>query len=1170
MQATIEEKHLLQTKFKEKFAFLYDKHSFFYYVLVLILVGLSFFGYALITEKFTTPFSGDFAQQYYAFEYNFYDDWWTFFKTGHFPFYDSNTFLGADNVISNTYYGLFSPFTFPILFFPRSFVPQAMAFMTIAKLVTGALLFRIYLKYMGASETSARIFSIAYAFMGWTAYYLWFNNFTEVLAFFPLILFGIEKIIRQKQIWFCSLGFFLMGLGNYFFLLTFGIFGVVYATFRFFQTIKERGGWKNYKDHLLVIGLGILGFALGYLMCAVVMIPAVIGSFGISRTSTSSEYLGALKAAFAAKDYGKVSEIVFTWWHPWVVSGYKTPADFEFIAYYPLVSYFYPTLSCRYVNIIPCNMFENAGSSIFFFTPCIIMFGGCMYRSFRNVKISHFIAMGICVLCLFVPFFYFLSGAFTNNYGRWEIVVPALGLTYIALNFDHRNEIPKWTILASGLLALTAMILLYFKAEQLIGKFQKTASRSQAYLYSLTDDDQIAVVFYETILCGIETFVLAGFWKKKYLDTIVRLFIIGEAIVMGTVVANQHYLQSIDYDVNTGLEPLSHQVKLLDDLREEDPSFYRMYSSTADESHVNMPEAANYNGMTTFHTFYNNKIDDFLHMSNMLTFEESWSSHYLFKHQYLESFLGVKYYMTRDDDTTYYNELSEIEVSNLPSSYSTEGIVYSNGKVNYLANNVMASSERILFKENGGYLQNTNKLHLSSINFENLDNENIKVYGSKDPNNFKDEIEFYDDCYDLADYYYFRIVNDSSEIISASSIVVGFDHIYDPNVPLNFSLKTYDEENGFRIYKNNHHIDFGINYDTLYYKRQNPDRPVENQFYESYQSVSQYLRNEEVYLKGAILNDADVDEIKAQYPDAFNFVENAPDLEMETYVSELQGVYSPYRVVKDMSGNFKQVHDIYIDPTNPTKDLKPEFLTNTDSRKDKKTIPVDTYQMLYLPNDGQPTFPYGSKGTYFCIDYPVRGNAGDYGATVWLIDVDGNMITFDECRYTNSDVNYVGRGLYSTKPVSKIIICPMGEKAMIDDITIYYSPYDEVIEKLDKAADNGVIDLQRNVNDFKFRTNYDKEKFFVTQLAYTGGWKLKATLANGEVTYPKIYNAQGGFAGFVAPKGDVSYELTYLTPDFVKWGLVSVAAFIGLGAITATTILLQKKKEKRDESLSSN
>ena len=1164
MEMSVQEKHLLQSKFKEKFAFLYDRHSFFYYVLILILVGLGFFGYALITEKFTTPFSGDFAQQYYAFEYNFYDDWWTFFKTGHFPFYDSNTFLGADNVISNTYYGLFSPFTFPILLFPRSFVPQAMAFMSIAKLVTGALLFRLYVKYMGASETSARIFSIAYAFMGWTAYYLWFNNFTEVLAFFPLILFGIEKIIRQKQIWFCSLGFFLMGLGNYFFLLTFGMFGVIYAGFRFFQTFKQR----KLVDHILVIVLGFAGFALGYLLCAAVMVPAVIGSFGISRTSTSTLYLDALKGALAAKDYGKVSEIVFTWWHPWVVSGYKKPADFEFIAYYPLVSYFYPTLSCRYVNIIPCHIFENAGSSIFFFTPCIIMFGGCLYRSFKNMKISHFIAIAICVTCLFVPFFYFLSGAFTNNYGRWEIIVPALGLMYIALNFDHRHEIPRWTILVSGLLALTTMILLYFKAEELIEKFKEDTSRSQAYLYPLTEDDQIAVVFYETILCGIETFVLAGFWKKKYLNTIVRLFIIGEAIVMGTVVANQHYLQSIDDDVNTGLESLSYQTALLDKIKKEDSSFFRMYSSVTDESHVNMPEAADFNGMTTFHTFYNNKVDDFIHMANMLTYEESWSSHYMFKHQYLESFLGVKYYMTRDTDTEYYNETGTIEPGDFPATYISEPTKYTFGRVNVDVYNAKSDADKIYINA-GGYIVNSDKLLLSSLKFYDLNGE-LRVFGSDNPNTFVDEIENEDGYFYLEDYKYFKVINDSDEVVTASTISILTNHVYDPNVPLNFSLHMYDEEHGFRVYKNDYHIDFGISYDTLYYKHRNPERPVENQFYSSYQSIAEYLRNEEVFLNGVILNDEDVNEIKANYSDAFTIIDEAPALEMDSFVSELKAVYSPYRIVKDEEGE-EQVHDVYFDPMDPTRDLKPEFITTAKTRKDKDKIPVNTYQMLYLPPDGAPTFPCGTDGSYFVIDYPVRGGMGDNNACVWLIDEDDKVITFDECRYTNSDINFVGRGLYSKVPVSKIIVCPLGDKAYLSDVNVYYSPYEKVKENLVKAGDNGIKDLTRKVNDFTFNTNYEKDKFITTQLAFTGGWKVKATLENGEVVYPKVYNAQGGFAGFVAPKGKVSYEITYMTPDFVKWGLVSVAAFIGLGAITATTVIIQrKKKEKREDSLSSN
>ena len=110
-----------------------------------------------------------------------------------------------------------------------------------------------------------------------------------------------------------------MSLGNYFFLLTFGIFGVIYAGFRFFQTIKGRGGWKNWKDHLAVLGLGIAGFALGYLVGAMFLIPAIMGNMGISRSNLSSLYFDKLKEAWEGDDKSKFFEIIFTYWNPGII-----------------------------------------------------------------------------------------------------------------------------------------------------------------------------------------------------------------------------------------------------------------------------------------------------------------------------------------------------------------------------------------------------------------------------------------------------------------------------------------------------------------------------------------------------------------------------------------------------------------------------------------------------------------------------------------------------------------------------------------------------------------------------------------------------------------------------------------------------------------------------------
>ena len=81
-----------------------------------------------------------------------------------------------------------------------------------------------------------------------------------------------------------SLGLFLLGISNYFFILTAGVFGVCYAGFRYFQTIKER----NVKTNFLVIGLGIVGFAVGIGMSCFCNLPAIVGSFSIQRANESN------------------------------------------------------------------------------------------------------------------------------------------------------------------------------------------------------------------------------------------------------------------------------------------------------------------------------------------------------------------------------------------------------------------------------------------------------------------------------------------------------------------------------------------------------------------------------------------------------------------------------------------------------------------------------------------------------------------------------------------------------------------------------------------------------------------------------------------------------------------------------------------------------------------
>lgn len=1015
----------LRSKMKNNFAFLKDIHSLFYFVLLLIITGFLFFGFALITEKFTTPYSGDFSQQAYQAYYNFYDDWWTFFKTGQFPFYDSNTFLGADNIFANTYYGLFSPFTFPILFVPRSFIPQMMSLISIARLVVGGLFFRMYLKYMGASETSSRLFTFAYAFMGWMAYYLWFNPFYEVLTFFPLILFGIEKVVRERKPLFVILGFFLLGISNYFFLLTSGIFGVTYGAFRFFQTIKTRSA----KESWLVILVGFFGFLFGYGLAMFCVYPALISSFSINRAS-ESKYLSVLTDSLKQGDFAKFFKIFFTCWSS-NITNYGSPYEEYYFSYvYPLCSYFYPTVSDRFTNIMHYEFFENTGSSIFIYTPSMILMGCSIYLSIKQKKISHLFAMLILIACLFIPFFYFLCGAFVTAYGRWEIVVPIIALTYIALNYDRRSEVPWYIVVISGVATLAFMLLTFFLSQYIVNN----------YSYFIPTGDMIFLVIYQIVLTVAVTGLLVGFWKKKCLSTIIKTSFICEITVVGTLVANIHGLQSISTSVAGGYNDVPNEIALVSEINKNDNSYFRLQSSRAYEGNSNLGMIENFNGTGCFHTFYNNDLDDFLRFSQIMMNDSAWNGVTMSKRCNLDEFLGVKYYVSKDTDMMF----------------------------NYY----------------------------SGDNVEHV--------------------------------------------------------VFDPNIPLNYE-RIESSVQGYRVYKNKYHLNLGTSYDTLYFKNE-CGNSIYNSFYPYSSSTDFVIRNEEAYFSGAILNNDDVYKVMSQYGDNFAY-EQAPktyDVQAKTVSIKLPGIY----VNKD--GN-------YFDPKLPDRDI------NEESKIDPTVVKtVNRYQLVVEPSKGK-YFPLGEDGSYFMLDYPIRQSSGNnYSATVYLIGEDNNgnskVITFDNCRDFSRSSGRSLRGLYSKEKVKRMIICVDGDKYVysLGQISLYYEPFEQCISRYETAISNGLNDVTYNVNTFSFNTNYSKPRFVVTQLAYTGGWKVYATDESGTKKQLNVYNAQGGFAGFVAPSGKMKYTICYQTKNLDKGIVISVISLFGGAILTCSGYVIKTIKRKKE------
>lgn len=606
----------------------------YFFIALVATLAVIFFIYPLVTEYFTIPLGGDFTQQQIPFYTNGYDDWWHFFKTGEFPLWDSNTFLGVNNIGSNSFYYSMNPFFLPILIFPRELIPQGISILMIAKFVLAAVTMRLYLKYMGVSEKEARFFAIIYAFSGWNTYYLWFNHFMEVAVIFPLIFLGIEKLINEKVMWVLIVALGLMGFANYFFLMTVGVIGVLYAGFRYFQKLPE--------VEPSVIGLGIVAFALGMLLSSVVLFPSLVIALGSDR-ATDATYLDRLLALFrnvnslSLKEQRRQIWHLITKWEPYTPPGVPASTQYAYKKFYPLISYYFPVLSDRSVALLNTSNYDNTISSLFSYSPVIILFIPSLIVSAKKKKVSHFIALAFFLFALFTPFFYHAFHGFTKDYGRWQLIVTFSLITYVAMSLPDVKADKPYLLDISIIFNLIMMGI----TAKVAFSFENTNGFS--YMY-----EREYVIYYQAIILFVSYLILRLGHKSKYEYYLRNALVFLEIAVMGTITMIGHGFISYKDSVSGGYQNYKDDVAVIRDIQALDGSYYRIFNSRAYRGNDNLPMRENYNGLSAFHSLYNFELMPFNNWSKINYNSKGWSLGVIEKRSMLNDFLQVKYYMLND------------------------------------------------------------------------------------------------------------------------------------------------------------------------------------------------------------------------------------------------------------------------------------------------------------------------------------------------------------------------------------------------------------------------------------------------------------------------------------------------------------------------------------------
>lgn len=159
---------------------------------------------------------------------------WNMLHSGDVGEWSWNIDLGSSFITTFSFYDLGSPFIWLSLLAPRGVFPYLAGFLYIIKYVTAATTAYLYLRLFVDKHQWAVIGALVYAFSGYQTTNLEFFHFHDVVAIFPLLLWGLEMSMKDRKYRPAFvLTIFINCLLNYFFFVGEVVFLVIYYLIRY-------------------------------------------------------------------------------------------------------------------------------------------------------------------------------------------------------------------------------------------------------------------------------------------------------------------------------------------------------------------------------------------------------------------------------------------------------------------------------------------------------------------------------------------------------------------------------------------------------------------------------------------------------------------------------------------------------------------------------------------------------------------------------------------------------------------------------------------------------------------------------------------------------------------------------------------------------------------------
>lgn len=227
----------------------------------------------------------DMYHQYEPFFTEFMDK----LKNGDSLLYSFRLGLGSDFVSLYAYY-LASPLNWLIALVPASFVIEFMTVLIIVKIGFCGLSFAIYLwNHFENRDLAAVIFALFYALSGYMAAYSWNIMWLDCLALAPLVILGLERLVKEGKGQMYCISLAVAILSNFYIAMMLCMFLALWFVILFFEEIS------GIKERLLAMGrFAFYSLLAGGMGMALILPEAAIlsysGSAGISFPETAEWY----------------------------------------------------------------------------------------------------------------------------------------------------------------------------------------------------------------------------------------------------------------------------------------------------------------------------------------------------------------------------------------------------------------------------------------------------------------------------------------------------------------------------------------------------------------------------------------------------------------------------------------------------------------------------------------------------------------------------------------------------------------------------------------------------------------------------------------------------------------------------------------------------------------